>query len=66
MDASKKQPVMVDQRRNTDFILGRAQTMMELGYLKKLPDSKIINWTLMEQVIDENKELYSSLKLTSV
>lgn len=65
MSASQKQPVMVDQRRNTDFILGRAQTMKELGYLKELPDSKMIDWTLMEQVIDENKDLYSSLKLVS-
>lgn len=65
MNASKKQPVMVDQRRNTDFILGRAQTMKELGYLKELPDSKIIDWSLMEEVIAENKDLYSSLELVS-
>ena len=39
--------------------------MKELGYIKKLPDSKSIDWTLLEQVIAENKSLYDSIKLKS-
>ena len=63
--AQSKQPLMVDQRNQTKFILDRAQSMKELGYIKKLPDAKSIDWTLMEQVIAENKSLYDSLKLKS-
>ncbi len=63
--AQTKQPLMVDQRNQTKFILDRAQSMKELGYIKKLPDAKSIDWTLMEQVIAENKSLYDSLKLKS-
>ncbi len=63
--AASKQPVMVDQRRNTQFILDRAQSMRELGYVRKPVPRGAIDWTLMEQVIAENKALYDSLKLKS-
>ena len=61
--AAARQPVMVDQRNNTQFILDRGQSMKELGYVKKLAPRAAIDWTLMEQVIAENKALYASLKL---
>jgi NitT/TauT family transport system substrate-binding protein len=61
--AASKQPIMVDQRNNTQFILDRAQSMKELGYVKKLAPRQAIDWTLLEQVIAENKALYDSLKL---
>lgn len=61
--AASKQPIMIDQRNNTQFILDRAQSMKELGYIKKLTTRAAIDWTLLEQVIDENKALYSSLKI---
>jgi NitT/TauT family transport system substrate-binding protein len=35
---------------------------MEMGYIKKKPGPDAIDWTLLEQVIAENKELYSKLK----
>ena len=34
--AAAKQPIMIDQRNNTQFILDRSQSMKELGYVKKL------------------------------
>lgn len=34
--AASKQPIMIDQRNNTQFILDRSQSMKELGYVKKL------------------------------
>ncbi|MGW3622998.1 ABC transporter substrate-binding protein [Streptomyces sp. NPDC000880] len=61
--ASTKQPNVTDQRDKAQFMLDRAKNMMELGYLKKLPDEKIFDWTLLEQVIKENPDLYTSLKL---
>ncbi len=61
--AASKQPIMIDQRNNTQFILDRSQSMKELGYVKKLAPRQSIDWSLLEKVIAENKGLYSSLKL---
>lgn len=63
--AADKQPVMVDMRAATDFILKRADSLLELGYIKKAPDPRSIDWSLLEQVIAENKELYGKLKVKS-
>ncbi|WP_428029416.1 ABC transporter substrate-binding protein [Ancylobacter sp.] len=64
-DASSKQPIVVDQRNQTQFIIDRGQSMMELGYVKKQPDQGAFDWSLMETVIAANKPLYDSLKLKS-
>jgi NitT/TauT family transport system substrate-binding protein len=60
--AMAKQPSVVDARGQTKFILERTDSLMEMGYIKKKPGPDAIDWTLLEQVIDENKELYSKLK----
>ncbi|QFR34151.1 ABC transporter substrate-binding protein [Ancylobacter sp. TS-1] len=65
VDASAKQPIVVDQRNQTQFIIDRGQSMMELGYVKKLPDQNAFDWSLMEAVIAANKPLYDGLKLKS-
>ena len=65
LDASTKQPNVVDQRHNAPFMLDRAKNMVELGYLNKLPDQSIFDWSLLQQVIDENKALYNSLQRKS-
>lgn len=62
LDASTKQPNVVDQRDKAQFMLDRAAGMKDLGYLKKLPDQGIFDWTLLEQVIQENQDLYHSLQ----
>ena len=64
--AASKQPIMIDQRKNTQFILDRGQSMKELGYVKKLAPRAAIDWTLLDQVIAENKSLYAGLKLKTV
>lgn len=61
--AASKQPIMIDQRKNTQFILDRGQSMKELGYVKKLAPRAAIDWTLLDQVIAENQSLYAGLKL---
>ena len=47
------------------FILDRGQTLLEMGYIKKNPDSGVFHWALLEQVIAENPELYGKLKYKS-
>jgi NitT/TauT family transport system substrate-binding protein len=65
MDASAKQPIVVDQRDQTQFIIDRGVSMKELGYIQKLPDAGAFDWSLLNQVIAENGTLYSSLHLKS-
>ena len=60
--AMGKQPSVVDARKQTDFILQRTDSLIEMGYIKNKPDRNAIDWTLLEQVIGENKDLYSKLK----
>lgn len=62
LDASGKQPCVVDQRPNEDFMLQRAADLKELGYIKKVPGSEIFDWSVLEEVIKENPALYKSLQ----
>ena len=57
-----KQPSVVDARSQTQFILDRVNSLMEMGYIKNKPGRDAIDWTLLEAVIAENKELYGQLK----
>lgn len=61
--AMSKQPAVVDARDQTQFILDRTDSLVEMGYIKKKPDRSAIDWTLLEAVIAENPDLYSGLKL---
>lgn len=63
--AQGKQPAIVDARSQTDFILQRTDSVLEMGYIKKKPDRAAIDWTLLEEVIKENAELYGKLKFKS-
>lgn len=60
--AMGKQPAVVDARNQTNFILERTDSLVEMGYITKKPTRDAIDWTLLEQVIAENKELYGKLK----
>jgi NitT/TauT family transport system substrate-binding protein len=62
LDASTKQPNVVDQRGKAQFMLDRGVGLKDLGYLKNLPDKNIFDWTLLDQVIQENQGLYHSLQ----
>ena len=60
--AMGKQPAVVDARKQTDFILQRTDSLIEMGYIKNKPGRDAIDWRLLEEVIAENKELYAKLK----
>jgi NitT/TauT family transport system substrate-binding protein len=63
--AHGKQPAVVDARSQTNFILERTQSVMDMGYIKKKPGRDAIDWTLLEEVIKENPDLHGSLKYKS-
>jgi NitT/TauT family transport system substrate-binding protein len=63
--AMSKQHSVVDARDQQGFILDRGQTLLEMGYIKKKPDDSVFHWTLLEQVIAENPDLYGKLKYKS-
>jgi NitT/TauT family transport system substrate-binding protein len=63
--AMSKQPSVVDARNQTQFILDRVESITEMGYIKKKPGRDAIDWTLLEQVIAENQDLYGKLKYKS-
>jgi NitT/TauT family transport system substrate-binding protein len=63
--AKGKQPAVVDARSQTNFILQRTDSVMEMGYIKKKPGRDAIDWTLLEEVIKENSDLYGKLKYKS-
>jgi ABC-type nitrate/sulfonate/bicarbonate transport system substrate-binding protein len=63
--AQGKQPAIVDARNQTQFILDRTDSVMEMGYIKKKPDRGAIDWTMLEEVIKENPDLYGKLKYKS-
>jgi NitT/TauT family transport system substrate-binding protein len=60
--AQGKQPAIVDARSQTQFILDRTDSVMEMGYIKKKPGRDAIDWTLLEEVIKENPDLYGKLE----
>ena len=63
--AQSRQPVMIDQRNNTEFFYDRSVSMQKMGYVKNTLPADALNWTLLEEVISENQELYNSLELKS-
>jgi NitT/TauT family transport system substrate-binding protein len=63
--AMNKQRSVVDARSQTQFILDRVQSVKEMGYINSNPGRDAIDWTLLEAAINENKDLWSSLKYKS-
>jgi NitT/TauT family transport system substrate-binding protein len=63
--AMSKQPSVVDARSQTQFILERVDSLVEMGYITNKPGRDAIDWTLLEAAIAENKELYGQLKYKS-
>ena len=63
--AMSAQPSVVDARSQTQFILDRVESITEMGYIKHKPGRDAIDWTLLEQVIAENQDLYKNLKYKS-
>lgn len=63
--AKAKQPSVVDARSQTQFILDRTNSILEMGYIKNKPGRDAIDWSILEQAIAENKDLYDQLKYKS-
>jgi NitT/TauT family transport system substrate-binding protein len=63
--AMAKQPSVVDARSQTQFILDRTNSIMEMGYIQKKPGRDAIDWSILELAIAENKDLYDQLKYKS-
>jgi NitT/TauT family transport system substrate-binding protein len=61
LDASTTQYLMIDQRSNQQFMLDRAKSVAELGYISKALDASMFDWSMMEEVIAENRDLYRNL-----
>lgn len=61
LDASTTQYLMIDQRSNEKFMLERSHSVAELGYIKQPLDNSSFDWSIMEEVIAENRDLYRSL-----
>lgn len=59
--AANKQPAVVDLRDQTDFILSRTDSLLEMGYIQKKPGLDAIDWSLLEEVIAENRGLWDGL-----
>lgn len=64
-NAAAKQPIVVDQRDQTKFIIDRGVSMNELGYVRNLPGESAFDWSFLEAAIAENAELYAALKRKS-
>ena len=61
IDASTKQFLMIDQRRHQQFMIDRSVSLTELGYVKKPIGEEAFDWSLLNEVIAEEPELYRSL-----
>ncbi|MCH9672610.1 MAG: ABC transporter substrate-binding protein [Gammaproteobacteria bacterium] len=61
MNAATSQFLMIDQRQNEKFMIDRSQSVAELGYIKKPVDSSVFDWSLLEEVVAENPNLYRRL-----
>ncbi len=61
--SAKAQPPGVDIRDKRDFMYSRAKSMLELNYIKALPDDKFVNFSLLEAVIKESPELWQRVKV---
>ena len=65
LNASMKQPNVVDQRDQETFMIERSRSMVELGYISDEIGKESFDWSMLEEVIAENPEIYGSLKLKS-
>ena len=60
-NASTSQFLMIDQRQNQEFMIERSKSVAELGYIKKPIDESVFDWSLLEEVIAEDPNLYRKL-----
>ncbi|HEY9622474.1 MAG TPA: ABC transporter substrate-binding protein [Crinalium sp.] len=63
LKAAQAQPPGVDIRDKRDFMYSRAESMLALNYINKKPDDNFVNFTLLEQVIQESPDLWNRVKV---
>jgi NitT/TauT family transport system substrate-binding protein len=61
LNASTSQYLMIDQRPNQQFMIDRAKSVAELGYISGPLDESMFDWSMLEEVVAENRDLYRSL-----
>ena len=61
LNAATSQFLMIDQRRNQQFMIDRSVSVAELGYTRGPVDESAFDWSLLEEVIAEDPQLYRSL-----
>jgi NitT/TauT family transport system substrate-binding protein len=61
--AGQAQPPGVDIRDKKQFILDRSKSLMELGYISQPVDEKLIDFSLLGEVIAEHPELLAAVKV---
>jgi NitT/TauT family transport system substrate-binding protein len=64
--AAANQPLKVDMRDQSDFVLARARSLVDMGYISSgLPLQNLFDWRLLEEAIVENRTLWASLQRRS-
>ncbi|PPS40968.1 ABC transporter substrate-binding protein [Chroococcidiopsis sp. TS-821] len=63
LQAAQAQPPGVDIRGKRDFMYSRAESMMALNYINQKPDENFVNFSLLEQVIQESPELWQRVRV---
>ena len=61
--AAQAQPPGVDIRDKRDFMYSRAQSMKELNYINDDLDENFVNFSLLEEVIEESPDLWERVKV---
>jgi len=65
LTAAQAQPPGVDIRQHKEFMFGRAQSMKEMGYISSDPNDGFVNFSLLEEVISEQPELWERVRTKS-
>lgn len=65
VSAAKSQPPGVDIRDKQQFILDRSETMQALNYIEQAAAPELFDFSLLEEVIGENSDLYDKVRVKS-
>lgn len=61
--AGKSQPPGVDIRDKEQFILDRSKSLVDLGYISSPADKRLIDFSLLQEVINEHPDLLAAVKI---
>lgn len=66
LTAAQAQPPGVDIRDKRDFMFERSASMLALNYISQEPDDDFVNFALLDEVIQENPELWERVNVKSL